>query len=67
MMKTSKKLFEKKIELKDSRINGGLGNSNSPSVTATGTIADPDSCTDVRFDQPRPVGPTIGVDPNLDF
>lgn len=54
-MKTSKKLFEKKIELKDSRINGGTsGNSNSPSVTATGDLQNPDTCTDFGFDFPLP-------------
>ncbi|WGQ11196.1 hypothetical protein QG516_05945 [Pedobacter gandavensis] len=52
-MKTTKRLFEKSIELKDCQINGGkLGFSNQLSVAETGTRENPDTCTDVGFDQP---------------
>ncbi|RQO74694.1 hypothetical protein DBR43_04730 [Pedobacter sp. KBW06] len=52
-MKTNKSLFEKRIELKDCQINGGkLGFSNQLSVAETGTRENPDTCTDIGFDQP---------------
>ncbi|SER81380.1 hypothetical protein [Pedobacter rhizosphaerae] len=64
-MKTNKSLFEKKIELKDCQINGGkLGISNQLSVAETGTRDNPDSCTDIGFDQPG-TGLPIGFDTTL--
>ncbi|WP_421941924.1 hypothetical protein [Pedobacter sp.] len=64
-MKTNKSLFDKKIELKDCQINGGkLGISNQVSVAETGTRDNPDTCTDIGFDQPG-TGVPIGFDPTL--
>lgn len=61
-MKTNKSLFEKRIELKDCQINGGkLGFSNQLSVAETGTRDNPDTCTDIGFDQPGTNVP-IGYD-----
>lgn len=61
-MKTNKSLFEKRIELKDCQINGGkLGFSNQLSVAETGTRDNPDTCTDIGFDQPGSSVP-IGFD-----
>jgi len=61
-MKTNKSLFEKRIELKDCQINGGkLGFSNQLSVAETGTRENPDTCTDIGFDQPGTNVP-IGYD-----
>jgi len=65
IMKTSKSLFEKRINLKDCQINGGkLGYSNQVSVAETGTRENPDSCTDIGFDQPGTNVP-IGFNPTL--
>lgn len=64
-MKTNKSLFEKRIELKDCQINGGkLGFSNQLSVAETGTRDNPDTCTDIGFDQPGSNLP-IGYDTTL--
>lgn len=63
IMKTNKSLFEKRIELKNCQINGGkLGISNQTSVAETGTRENPDTCTDIGFDQPGS-GVPVGYNP----
>ncbi|PST82665.1 hypothetical protein C7T94_08365 [Pedobacter yulinensis] len=61
-MKLQKKLLEKKIELRESKINGGrLRPSHQQSVAQTGEPENPDTCTDIGFDQPAPATP-VGYD-----